>query len=774
MTYRFACCTIALLCAAGSGAETLAEIGARLGAESVAAYEASPYAAFSKDYFARFSVDPSVKPSANDTVLDNSWAIAVAPTEPELTHTMATHLAEFLTHMNVVAPVVNEFAPDAERLIVLESKNGGKPGSEESFTISATPTRITVRGIDEPGLRDAVVKLVERIGLRQAPMLPQGDQVYEPRLRVRLGVTPWLGTQRDLVFTGYNATFVSGGDFYDSSTSDAIPELKSRQREGALEALNKSVESSKKYRLKSYCIMGTRQKFDKDDPIFQRDPSLRGALTWSADGQYVLCTEHPDMKRYLAETMGGIFKAAPDLDGVAIIIGGESFYHCFMRAYGVEKGHTNCPRCEPLGAEQVVANLCNTLAEAARQYNPNAEIIAWPYSAEHVWSADKAQAGFIKLLKPGCAIFTEMEKDEYVDKGQGVKKHLWDYSIDLIGPGERAKAQIAACRAAGIPIYMKSEPELGFEAPRLPGIPCMDRWLDRADALASCGADGAWVFPAFRPNYGTSPNESYKLVWWTPHDSKEELLNAFASRIAGPKAGPRLRAAWKHVSDAIPLMPEIPSYYNGPYYLGPAHPMCVDPEATLPQVFYGKYLFLAEMSDKEGLPDRPTFVTKPTGNVPVFAKFYREMEVILANAEKEIDTATPDVPERCALAFASEASAIRWFHATVRTEANFYESCILRDRLLALAGKSDVTPEQRAEAAKDLARWRTVLEDELANAIAAIPLVQGDVRLDFYYGGDHTFPHAEAMLNEKIAILKSELADFLPGIARKLTLPPTG
>ena len=39
-------------------AETLAEIGARLGSESNAAYEASPYSTISKDYFARFSRDP--------------------------------------------------------------------------------------------------------------------------------------------------------------------------------------------------------------------------------------------------------------------------------------------------------------------------------------------------------------------------------------------------------------------------------------------------------------------------------------------------------------------------------------------------------------------------------------------------------------------------------------------------------------------------------------------------------------------------------------------
>ena len=66
----------------------------------------------------------------------------------------------------------------------------------------------------------------------------------------------------------------------------------------------------------------------------------------------------------------------------------------------------------------------------------------------------------------------------------------------------------------------------------------MDRWVDRAEALASCGATGAWVFPAFRPNYGTSAAEVSKYAWWTPTQDKETLLKQFAERLVGVGAGP--------------------------------------------------------------------------------------------------------------------------------------------------------------------------------------------------------------------------------------------
>ena len=751
---------------------TLGEVTQQLSAASTAAYEKCPYSFLSKDYFARFNRDPETKPAADDTVITDGWQVLIPENAEPVVENMARHLGEFFERMQIKVPVVKQSQADLTqkkpRAIALIPIGGGSPEVAESYTISVTKDRVEIRGHDANGVRDGVVHFVDNMGFRNAPFLKVGEQVFAPRLPVRLGNIPWMGSLRDLVFMGYNATFASGGNLHVLSSSKAIPELVGRQNPGALTAVAKTVADARRYGLKTYCWLDTRQKYKKDDPVFLAHPELRGALTWKADGEYVLCTEHPLVQQYLSESMESLFRAAPELSGVVIIIGGEGFYHCFMRAYGVEKGHTNCPRCEALGADTVVSNLCNRLADAARRVNPKAEIVAWPYSAQHVWSKDAIQEGFIAKLKPGTAIFTEIEKDEFVEKEDGVRKSLWDYSIDLIGPGERAKKQTAACKAAGIPIYMKSEPELGFEAPRLPHIPCLDRWWDRAEALATCGASGAWVFPAFRPVYGTSAAEVSKYAWWMPGPSKEEALDRLANRIAGEKAGPSLRDAWRHVSTAIEWSPEIPSYYNGPYYLGPAHPMCVDPDAKLPEVFYGRYLFLCEMTDADGLKMRPTFVTLPTGNVPVFGRFYRTMERELKIAKDDVEKVAETVPARCRETFNAEISPIRWFYHTVRTEANFYESCQLRDRIRAAVANPALTPESRKAAQQDLVRWKAVLEDERANTRAALPVVEADMRLDCYYGGDHTFSHCADMLRAKLGIMDHEIGEMLPGLEAKL------
>ncbi|HNT87893.1 MAG TPA: hypothetical protein PKL84_08510, partial [Candidatus Hydrogenedentes bacterium] len=612
-------------------AETLAEIGARLSAETKAAYEASPFSALSRDYFSRFSRDPDAVASEEECAIDSEWRIVIPAEAAELTRLMAETFVEFMERcMGVSLEITDKILPtESSKTIAFLETGGGDPDTPDSFTLDVAKEAIVLSGQSVAGLRDGIARLIDRIGMRQAPFLPLGKQVYTPRLRVRLGATPFLGSYRDVVLLGYNTVFAAGGNLHALSTSDAIPELAARRVEGLLEGGVSAAREARRWGLKTYAFIDTRQKFPKDDPVFEAHPDIRGALTWKADGEYTLCTEHPLVKQFLRESVEGIFRADPQLDGLVMIIGGEGFYHCYMRPYGVEKGRTNCPRCDALGAEQVVANLMNLLKDAARSASPNAEVLGWPYSAEHVWSADKAQLGLIERLEPGAGIFSEIEKDEYVRKPDGVNKHLWDYSIDLIGPGDRARAQVAACKARGLPVYLKSEPELGFEAPRLPHIPCMDRWAARAEALASCGADGAWVFPAFRPCYGASASEINKLFWWTLAPDPDSALAAFAARIAGPEAAPHLRAAWRYVSEAIEWSPELPSYYTGPYYLGPAHPMCADPDAAMPDVFKGRYLFHAEIADAEGLKLTPTYVVNPTGNIPVFGRFYREMERLL-------------------------------------------------------------------------------------------------------------------------------------------------
>jgi hypothetical protein len=198
--------------------------------------------------------------------------------------------------------------------------------------------------------------------------------------------------------------------------------------------------------------------------------------------------------------------------------------------------------------------------------------------------------------------------------------------------------------------------------------------------------------------------------------------------------------------------------------------MCISRGAALPRVFFGQFLFRGEQTDAEGLKFRPTFVTSPTGNVPVFGRFYRSMQACLEQAMAELQTAAQKVPDRNRLAFEAERSVLSWFYHTARAQANFYESCQLRDALLARAAQETRTSEEIEQAREMLARWEHVLRDEQANARAALPLVEADMRLDFYYATDHAFSHGADMIRAKLDLLEGEIGQVLPDIARRCGL----
>ncbi len=738
-------------------------------------YDQNRFSIFSRDYFSRFSRDPSAKPLKNEVQIDHTWKIIKPAISDPVVQQVVNDFAVFMdTRMNTKLIQSRDMKAGKRILFILKSMKSSTPGS---FSIKVTRQTITLSGVDSDGLRDAVVKLVDMIGMKQAPILPVGESTYKPRLQTRLGEKPLHGSYRDVAFMGNNAAVMGYVSLYSVSTSDAIPELIPLRNASVLQELKQEVAEARTYGLRTYIHVNT-PVFTKEAPVFIAHPEIRGAeVYFGKPGEYTLCSEHPLVRRYLAESVEGFLRATK-ADGIMIIIGGEEFYHCFMRPTGVAKGHTNCARCEPLGAEKVVADLVNTMGEAARRANPRAEVVAWPYSASSFWSSDDMQAGMIKLMKPGTALLTEIEKDEVIEKPGGVSKLLWDYSIDLTGVGKRAARQTEACKLAGIPIYLKSDHEHAYEAPRLPNIPCMDRWLDRADSLASSGADGAWVFPYFyRPFYATSSGEIGKSVWWqeekvvlpkgnhvrVPID-KEKILQEYAYRIAGPKAGPHLRKAWHYASKAIDFSPEIaPNYFMGTYSIGPDHPMCADPDAVLSDVFYlngvGAY------DPKSNIKGIPVFDKNPTKPGSEFGRYYRSMEACLKKAVDEMHIASPLVPARCRLTFEAEDAVIRYFYHTERTQANFYESCAIRDKLLLLIKKENRTESELSVARKLYERWKIVLLDELENAEAAIHIEEIDNRLD---QNTPIFPAGVAANKAKQEMLRHEINVFLPSLAVKL------
>jgi hypothetical protein len=87
--------------------------------------------------------------------------------------------------------------------------------------------------------------------------------------------------------------------------------------------------------------------------------------------------------------------------------------------------------------------------------------------------------------------------------------------------------------------------------------------------------------------------------------------------------------------------------------------------------------------------------------------------------------------------------------------------------VLKLAAAAPRTPDEQSEAMRLLRRWQEILQDERENTEQARRVMARDMRLDYYYGGDHSFSHGVDVLDAKLKLLSFELSDFLPSVAAR-------
>src|SRR4029079_6208873 len=127
-------------------------------------------------------------------------------------------------------------------------------------------------------------------------------------------------------------------------------ELNHADAEKNLAALGEAAKRAATFGVTLYFV-AVSPKLPADHALFKRRPEVRGAqLSFhpTAAGQplHCLCSSSDQALGFHADVFGRMFRDVPELGGLILIIGGESYYHCFMRAAGAAKiGTTNCPHC---------------------------------------------------------------------------------------------------------------------------------------------------------------------------------------------------------------------------------------------------------------------------------------------------------------------------------------------------------------------------------------------------------------------------------------------
>jgi hypothetical protein len=351
----------------------------------------------------------------------------------------------------------------------------------------------------------------------------------------------------------------------DLAPSKTFPEF-GRGAEKRLATLKQLVARAKRFNVGVYLYLNEPRAMPR--PFFDRDD--RRDLAGVAEAAFTaMCTSTPAVQQWLADSLGHVFTAVPDLAGVFTITASENLTSCASH-----HKQTSCPRCKTRTPADVIAEVNATVEQAVHRAAPNANVIAWDWG----WP-DAAAPDVIAKLPKDVFLMSVSEWSLPLNRG-GVKTTVGEYSISAVGPGPRATKHWQLARSRGLRTLAKVQANVTWELSAVPYLPTYDLIAQHAKNLSAAHdakVDGqllSWSLGGY-----PSPNlELFQRI--TGGEPPDAVLDDLARRTFGPAGAPHARRAWSRFSEGFAEFPYDGSVvYNAPLQLGPANLLHAKPSS---------------------------------------------------------------------------------------------------------------------------------------------------------------------------------------------------
>ena len=737
--------------------------------------------------FLRFRRDPHRVAAADEVEITSAWRLCNQAPETALVKRTIGSLRSFCeTCMDVGLCCSSDAGLPAGTITfaVVDGVEGG-----EAFTLDVHDQGVVLRSGSETGLLRGVTWILRQFAANLAPILRVGSVSFGPAFHPRIANTvfsPSVQRLQDDLEIQYSDAYLSLLSFHDVSgvhlyvnlwdlaKSRRVPELCAEEDEYAanMASLRRFCARAGEYGVGAYLLINT-PVLPAEHICFQSHPEMRGARV-SVESVHIdghcLCTSTEQTVAFFEETLANLFIDAPALAGIILIVGGECFYHCYMRPAPPFTGRTNCPRCQRRNPSENVANLVNRIAQAVTDVRSGAQVFCWPYSA-FTWSgSDKAQIELIRHLSPSVLFLSDWATGDIHPNTGAV---LYDYNIEQIGPTSCFLQQTEALEERGSLHYAKIEAATTSSMFQFPYLPVHFRWGRRAAEMRSRGVAGYvshWRFYGFT---GSLPEEILSESVWSDV-ALEEVLERYCRReyrefSSGMLTGWRIMSeAWDYFPYSATFAGGSQSYMKGPLYLGPAHPFIFDAQKHygLSRGFMRLQGYAAEDFSEETLEEQerryasPCYVSDLLWSLPIGVdRTIALLEQLVCEWRRGVE-----VFER---AFASPNAAAEDEIGICRVIGTHFETCLYLARFLKLrdrffSGGLDGMDEMN----QLIEQMQRIVLKEIRNAERAIPLLERDVRLG--YGYCYGVVYDAQMVREKIAQCRFIVQQELPLLAKSL------
>jgi len=287
--------------------------------------------------------------------------------------------------------------------------------------------------------------------------------------------------------------------------------------------------------------------------FFDNFPHLKGHTLENGDA--CLCTSLTEVQEYLRRGVEYICRAVPEIGGFFTITRSENLTNCYSHS-GDEGIECSCPRCRDRTVGEVVSEVISCVADGVRRADPKIKVFAWS------WGWRKYNEEIIRRLPKDVILLSQSELDMPYEIG-GVKGNILDYSMSIIGPGERAKNEWAIAKECGLETGAKVQISTTWEASTVPALPVGPSIEKHMEGLMSEGV-------------------SHLLLSWTlggyPCINIARAAKFFYENYEMEEESPILEEAQNQFSEAFREFPfHCLTLYRGPQNAGPANPLYEKP-----------------------------------------------------------------------------------------------------------------------------------------------------------------------------------------------------
>ena len=248
--------------------------------------------------------------------------------------------------------------------------------------------------------------------------------------------------------------------------------------EKRLANLKKFTERCAKYGIKIYLYINEPRSMN--EAFFEKYPHLAGHSR--GDGRVCMCTSTREVRDYISNAIETVCKNAPLLGGFICMAKSENLTNCYSHVH--KSGACNCPRCKDRTVGEVIGELFAAIREGVDRVDPGMKVF------DYSWDGDDLEVRFdvIDHLPERVIVESICESAIEYEIG-GVKNRLGDYSLNILGPGERSLAMWERAKARGLETAAKVQINTTWECSTVPALPVLGKVDELMTKLREASVD---------------------------------------------------------------------------------------------------------------------------------------------------------------------------------------------------------------------------------------------------------------------------------------------